>query len=410
MPRSELSWKKKNPGKVRARTIWHRFTLLIRSTALCQLSQIPIYKNRWIIGEFQVKAIQSVQEITEDVHMREVKRTREMRQVRFRWRVREHVQWQCQSTRARPLIFRIRGPWLLCPNESGLVRKRPHKSRARQIFEDFFFLLWIFLLFFDCSACFLLAKTESSLDTLRTSCLNSDRNTHTEVQHLPSTILLDRFLRTRSRQLPKWRATALHGHSILHPSWWASKRKKNGVKAQSARKKKFFWHHTRLQLVMSGFTSFLLVTCFTSDIDVSLTRTRLVSCVFLTPYGHSKEHRSDCEHVSVIRTSRVRSPDRTWPDHWLSEMSEEDLRQLKWKIICSLNGGIRSENVWCTWTGTRIIHKINNTWMEHQSRKRSKKYMTLRLKYQKKETIEDKSNLSRAFLSHYNDKVSCTKL
>ena len=31
---------------------------------------------------------------------------------------------------------------------------------------------------------------------------------------------------------------------------------------------------------------------------------------------------SDCEHVNVIRTSRVLSPDRTWPDRWLSEMHE----------------------------------------------------------------------------------------
>ena len=29
-----------------------------------------------------------------------------------------------------------------------------------------------------------------------------------------------------------------------------------------------------------------------------------------------------CEHVNVIRTSRVLSPDRTWPDRWLSEMHE----------------------------------------------------------------------------------------
>ena len=35
-----------------------------------------------------------------------------------------------------------------------------------------------------------------------------------------------------------------------------------------------------------------------------------------------RKHRSDCEHVYVIRTSRVLSPDRTWPDRWLSEMHE----------------------------------------------------------------------------------------
>ena len=31
-----------------------------------------------------------------------------------------------------------------------------------------------------------------------------------------------------------------------------------------------------------------------------------------------EEHRSDCEHVYVIRTSRVLSPDGAWPDRWLS--------------------------------------------------------------------------------------------
>ena len=29
-----------------------------------------------------------------------------------------------------------------------------------------------------------------------------------------------------------------------------------------------------------------------------------------------------CEHVNVIRTSRVLSPDSTWPDRWLCEMHE----------------------------------------------------------------------------------------
>ena len=33
-----------------------------------------------------------------------------------------------------------------------------------------------------------------------------------------------------------------------------------------------------------------------------------------------RKHRSDCEHVYLIRTSRVLSPDRTWPDRLLSEM------------------------------------------------------------------------------------------
>ena len=35
---------------------------------------------------------------------------------------------------------------------------------------------------------------------------------------------------------------------------------------------------------------------------------------------NGRKHRSDCEHVYVIHTSRVLSPDRTWPDRWLSEM------------------------------------------------------------------------------------------
>ena len=33
-----------------------------------------------------------------------------------------------------------------------------------------------------------------------------------------------------------------------------------------------------------------------------------------------RKRRSDCEHIYVIHTSRVLSPDRTWPDRWLSEM------------------------------------------------------------------------------------------
>ena len=35
-----------------------------------------------------------------------------------------------------------------------------------------------------------------------------------------------------------------------------------------------------------------------------------------------RKHRSDYEHVYVIRTSQVLSPDRTWPDRWLREMHE----------------------------------------------------------------------------------------
>ena len=37
-----------------------------------------------------------------------------------------------------------------------------------------------------------------------------------------------------------------------------------------------------------------------------------------------RKHRSDCEHVYVIRTSRILSPDRTaaGPDCWLSERHE----------------------------------------------------------------------------------------
>ena len=35
-----------------------------------------------------------------------------------------------------------------------------------------------------------------------------------------------------------------------------------------------------------------------------------------------RKHRSDCEHIYLICTSRVLSPDRTWPDRSLSEMHE----------------------------------------------------------------------------------------
>ena len=43
--------------------------------------------------------------------------------------------------------------------------------------------------------------------------------------------------------------------------------------------------------------------------------------------GHSKDS-SDCKPVYVIRTSWVLSPDRTWPDRWLSKMHER--RGLAW--------------------------------------------------------------------------------
>ena len=39
-----------------------------------------------------------------------------------------------------------------------------------------------------------------------------------------------------------------------------------------------------------------------------------------------EEHRSDCEHVYVIRTSRVLSPDGAWPERWLSGMIEVGTR------------------------------------------------------------------------------------
>ena len=45
---------------------------------------------------------------------------------------------------------------------------------------------------------------------------SSDENAHTEVQHLPSAAFLDRFLRSRPGQLPKFKETFLHGNSILH--------------------------------------------------------------------------------------------------------------------------------------------------------------------------------------------------
>ena len=44
----------------------------------------------------------------------------------------------------------------------------------------------------------------------------------------------------------------------------------------------------------------------TEDVDVDIRR----------------KQRLDCEHVNVIRTNQVLSPDRTRPDRWLSEMHE----------------------------------------------------------------------------------------
>ena len=41
-----------------------------------------------------------------------------------------------------------------------------------------------------------------------------------------------------------------------------------------------------------------------------------------------EEHRSDCEHVYVIRTGRVLSPDGAWPDRWLSEIIEINTKKL----------------------------------------------------------------------------------
>ena len=49
-----------------------------------------------------------------------------------------------------------------------------------------------------------------------------------------------------------------------------------------------------------------------------------------------RKHRSDCEHVNVIRTSRVLSPDRTWPDRWLSEMHESRKVGLGTTAACRL--------------------------------------------------------------------------
>ena len=175
----------------------------------------------------------------------------------------------------------------------------PSQVWGEWIFEDFFifslfFLLNISLLFFDqadCGTCFLLAKTESTVTRHSASepfC--SDRNAHTEVQHPPppppTTTLLDRSLRTRPRQLPKWRATALHGYSILPD-------RLPNEKEQSLAPR-WYWHapcQRDFFDVMSSATRhkwlYLCPThheCFTSDFG--LTRTRLVSRVFLTSLIH----------------------------------------------------------------------------------------------------------------------------
>ena len=49
--------------------MWHQFALPIRSSALCQLSQIPTYKNRWFNGEFRCRLPKRMQETTKDADM-----------------------------------------------------------------------------------------------------------------------------------------------------------------------------------------------------------------------------------------------------------------------------------------------------------------------------------------------------
>ena len=43
-----------------------------------------------------------------------------------------------------------------------------------------------------------------------------------------------------------------------------------------------------------------------------------------------RKDRSDSEHVNVIRTSRVLSPERTWPDRWLELSEMHERRGLAW--------------------------------------------------------------------------------
>ena len=122
---------------------------------------------------------------------------------------------------------------------------------AEWIFEDFlsltFFLFFHIILFcFDHAdyiavlASSLQKRNRQSLDTQRPSSC-SDRNEHTEVQHLlsGSPALLDRFLQSRPRQLPRQRATVLHGHSILHDRLLGKKEKE--------------WHRDNMRLANEIF-------------------------------------------------------------------------------------------------------------------------------------------------------------
>ena len=113
---------------------------------------------------------------------------------------------------------------------------------------------------------------------------SSDENAHTEVQHLPSAAFLDRFLRSRPRQLPNLlKETLLHGHSILHDRLLTKE------KNMTSRERRY--RHAPCQ--RDFLTSYSSATrhewlnlfssrheCFTSD--SGLTRTRLVSRVLLT--------------------------------------------------------------------------------------------------------------------------------
>ena len=55
---------REKPWKSLGSNLRHQIASPIGSTALYRLSQIPIYKNRWFIGEFQAQAFQSTRETT----------------------------------------------------------------------------------------------------------------------------------------------------------------------------------------------------------------------------------------------------------------------------------------------------------------------------------------------------------
>ena len=151
----------------------------------------------------------------------------------------------------------------------------------------FQFCTSVFFFFFDhadCGTCFLLAKNGIVIHvvTRHSASESSDENAHAEVQHLPSAAFLDRFLRSRPGQLPKLKETFLSGHSILQDRLLKRKRKKmTSRRYRHAPCQRDFLtsyssatRHEWLNLFSSRHE------CFTSD--SGLTRTRLVSCAFLT--------------------------------------------------------------------------------------------------------------------------------